>query len=145
MRAICIHLMLAIGLTLPFPLKAQEAGKADHLRGRIWGRPTTDEEAGKASWLRYRHQGQATFKGFPVITEVITAEEIDLSRAGSLTEVMQDYGLQYMQNDMGNYIRLQGYGEDKLLFLVNGRKISGRVSGASMRTRSRSVTSIASR
>ncbi len=129
MRAICIHLMLAIGLTLPFPLKAQEAGKGRPSFEVEYGEDqTTDEEAREGVVVVTGTRDKRRLKDSPVITEVITAEEIDLSRAGSLTEVMQDYGLQYMQNDMGNYIRLQGMGEDKLLFLVNGRKISGRVS-----------------
>ena len=67
-------------------------------------------------------------KDSPVITEVITGEEINESRAGTLSEVMEDYGLQFMKNAMGNYIRLQGMEASRILFLVDGRRLSGRVA-----------------
>ncbi|HOO73463.1 MAG TPA: TonB-dependent receptor [Spirochaetota bacterium] len=67
-------------------------------------------------------------KDTPIITEVISGEEINESRASTLGDVMEDYGLQFCQNDMGSYIRLQGMDESKVLFMVDGRRISGRIA-----------------
>ncbi len=64
----------------------------------------------------------------PVITEVIRKEEINNSTSDSLEDILEDYGLQFAKNAMGSYIRLQGMGGSKILFLVNGRKLVGRVA-----------------
>ncbi len=67
-------------------------------------------------------------KDSPVVTEVITGEEIDASSAASLTDVLMNYGVQFTENPMGSYIRLQGLGQSRVLFLIDGRRITGRVA-----------------
>jgi outer membrane receptor for ferrienterochelin and colicins len=46
----------------------------------------------------------------PVATEIISAEEIENSSAATLSEALDDYGLMYSSNAMGDYIQLQGLG-----------------------------------
>jgi outer membrane receptor for ferrienterochelin and colicins len=65
----------------------------------------------------------------PVATEIITAEEIENSSAATLSEVLDDYGLMYSANAMGDYIQLQGLGESRVLYLIDGRRVPGRVAG----------------
>jgi outer membrane receptor for ferrienterochelin and colicins len=65
----------------------------------------------------------------PVATEIIGAEEIENSSADTLSEVLDDYGLVYSSNAMGDYIQLQGLGESRVLYLVDGRRVPGRVAG----------------
>jgi outer membrane receptor for ferrienterochelin and colicins len=67
-------------------------------------------------------------KDSPVTTEVITEEEIDNSSAATLSDVLEDYGLLFSSGDMGDDIQLQGLGEARILFLVDGKRVSGRVS-----------------
>jgi outer membrane receptor for ferrienterochelin and colicins len=67
-------------------------------------------------------------KDTPVITEVIDAKEIAESGSSDLAGVLADYGIMYTQNDMGDYISLQGLGEGRVLFLIDGRRVPGRVS-----------------
>jgi outer membrane receptor for ferrienterochelin and colicins len=65
----------------------------------------------------------------PVATEIITAAEIENSSAATLSEVLDDYGLMYSSNAMGDYIQLQGLGESRVLYLIDGRRVPGRVAG----------------
>ena len=65
----------------------------------------------------------------PVATEIITAEEIEDSSAATLSDVLDDYGLMASSNPMGDAIQLQGMGESRVLFLVDGRRIPGRIAG----------------
>jgi outer membrane receptor for ferrienterochelin and colicins len=65
----------------------------------------------------------------PVATEIITAEEIENSSADTLSEALDDYGLVYSSNAMGDYIQLQGLGESRVLYLIDGRRVPGRVAG----------------
>lgn len=67
-------------------------------------------------------------KDSPVVTEVISAEEIENSSAATVTEILDDYGLMYTSNGMGDYIQLQGMGEGRILYLIDGRRISGRIA-----------------
>jgi outer membrane receptor for ferrienterochelin and colicins len=67
-------------------------------------------------------------KDTPVITEVIDSEEIAESGASDLSGVLADYGIMSTQNSMGDYISLQGLGESRVLFLIDGRRVPGRVS-----------------
>jgi outer membrane receptor for ferrienterochelin and colicins len=64
----------------------------------------------------------------PVVTEVITAEEIENSNADTLMDILDDYGLMYTSGPMGDYIRLQGMGEGRVLYLIDGRRVTGRVA-----------------
>jgi outer membrane receptor for ferrienterochelin and colicins len=64
----------------------------------------------------------------PVVTEVITAEEIENSNADTLMDILDDYGLMYTRNAMGDYIRLQGMGEGRVLYLIDGRRVTGRIA-----------------
>jgi outer membrane receptor for ferrienterochelin and colicins len=65
----------------------------------------------------------------PVATEIITADEIENSSADTLSEVLDDYGLMYSSNAMGDYIQLQGLGESRVLYLIDGRRVPGRIAG----------------
>jgi outer membrane receptor for ferrienterochelin and colicins len=67
-------------------------------------------------------------KDSPVVTEVITAEEIENSSAATVTEILDDYGLMYTSGPMGDYIQLQGMGEGRVLYLIDGRRVSGRIA-----------------
>jgi outer membrane receptor for ferrienterochelin and colicins len=74
-------------------------------------------------------RGEKRLADSPVATEIITAEEIENSSAATLSEVLDDYGLMYSSNAMGDYIQLQGLGESRVLYLVDGRREPGRVAG----------------
>jgi outer membrane receptor for ferrienterochelin and colicins len=65
----------------------------------------------------------------PVATEIITAEEIENSSANTLGDVLEDYGVMASTSPMGDAIQLQGMGESRVLFLVDGRRLPGRVRG----------------
>jgi outer membrane receptor for ferrienterochelin and colicins len=67
-------------------------------------------------------------KDSPVATEVITAEEIKHSNADTLSDILADYGLMYTSNGMGDYIQIQGMDKNRVLYLVNGRRVIGRNS-----------------
>jgi outer membrane receptor for ferrienterochelin and colicins len=71
---------------------------------------------------------QKRLKDSPVLTEVIDAEEIERSNADTVVDVLDDYGLMYTSNGMGDYVQMQGMGQNRVLYLVNGRRISGRVA-----------------
>jgi outer membrane receptor for ferrienterochelin and colicins len=64
----------------------------------------------------------------PVVTEIINAAEIENSSASTVGEVLNEYGLMYTSNAMGDYIQMQGMGEGRILFLVDGRRLVGRVA-----------------
>ncbi|MDR2630474.1 MAG: TonB-dependent receptor [Spirochaetaceae bacterium] len=64
----------------------------------------------------------------PVVTEIISAEEIAHSSADILTDLLGDYGLVYTGNGMGDYIQMQGMDKARVLLLVNGRRVVGRNS-----------------
>jgi outer membrane receptor for ferrienterochelin and colicins len=63
-----------------------------------------------------------------VATEVITAPEIENSTASTVVDVLEDYGLIYTSNGMGDYVQMQGMGQNRILYLINGRRVSGRVA-----------------
>ena len=67
-------------------------------------------------------------KDTPVPVEVITAEEIEGSNANTVIDVLNDYGLVYTGNGMGDYVQMQGMGKNRILYLINGRRISGRIA-----------------
>jgi outer membrane receptor for ferrienterochelin and colicins len=67
-------------------------------------------------------------KDSPVITEVIGADEIENSSAATVTEILEDYGIMYTGNAMGDYVQLQGMGENRILYLIDGRRLVGRIS-----------------
>jgi outer membrane receptor for ferrienterochelin and colicins len=67
-------------------------------------------------------------KDTPVATEVITREEIENSSASTVTEILDDYGLMFTSSAMGDYIQMQGMGEGRILFLVDGRRMVGRIA-----------------
>jgi outer membrane receptor for ferrienterochelin and colicins len=64
----------------------------------------------------------------PQVTEIITKKEIDASGADSVHDVLADYGLLFASNGMGDYVTMQGLGEGRILYLVNGRRIAGRIA-----------------
>jgi outer membrane receptor for ferrienterochelin and colicins len=65
----------------------------------------------------------------PVATEIIGAQEIQNSSAATLSEALDDYGLMASSNPMGDAIQLQGMGESRVLFLIDGRRVTGRIAG----------------
>jgi outer membrane receptor for ferrienterochelin and colicins len=64
----------------------------------------------------------------PQVTEIITKKEIDASGAASVHDVLAEYGLMFASNGMGDYVAMQGLGEGRILYLVNGRRIAGRIA-----------------
>jgi outer membrane receptor for ferrienterochelin and colicins len=64
----------------------------------------------------------------PIAVEVITADEIAESNADTVVDVLDDYGLVYTGNGMGDYVQMQGMGKNRVLYLVNGRRIAGRIA-----------------
>jgi outer membrane receptor for ferrienterochelin and colicins len=138
---------LSIILLLPllcFPSFAQEAGEAS---GNEVAEPpapetetVTDTEFGDIDWgaADVFYAGEITVTGTrtekrladsPVATEIIGAAEIENSSAATVSEVLDDYGLMYSSNAMGDYIQLQGLGESRVLYLIDGRRVTGRVAG----------------
>jgi outer membrane receptor for ferrienterochelin and colicins len=67
-------------------------------------------------------------KDSPVVTEVITAEEIEHSSAATVTELLEDYGVMYTGGPMGDSVQLQGMGGRLILYLVDGKRVSGRIN-----------------
>jgi outer membrane receptor for ferrienterochelin and colicins len=74
-------------------------------------------------------QTKRRLKDSPVSTEIITEKEINESPAESLTQVLETYGIMYGKNAMGSYIYLQGIGGKRIAYLVDGRKITGKIAG----------------
>ncbi|MDR3115512.1 MAG: TonB-dependent receptor [Treponema sp.] len=64
----------------------------------------------------------------PQITEIISKQEIAASGAASVHDVLAEYGLLFASNGMGDYVTMQGLGEGRILYLVNGRRIAGRIA-----------------
>jgi outer membrane receptor for ferrienterochelin and colicins len=104
-------------LFLPFLLPAQEDAPAQDAESLY----ELDEVTGARMEKRVVDS--------PVVTEIISSEEIENSSAVTLTDVLDDYGLMYSSNAMGDYIQLQGMGESRVLFLVDGRRLVGRIAG----------------
>ncbi|MDR0643166.1 MAG: TonB-dependent receptor [Treponema sp.] len=73
-------------------------------------------------------RGEKRLADSPVVTELISGEEIENSSAVTLSDVLEDYGLMFTGNAMGDYIQMQGMGEDRVLFLIDGRRVVGRIS-----------------
>jgi outer membrane receptor for ferrienterochelin and colicins len=71
---------------------------------------------------------QRRLKDSPVITEVIDREEIQQTGATDLSDALEAYGLMFTENAMGDYISLRGMGGGRVLFLINGRRVPGRVA-----------------
>jgi outer membrane receptor for ferrienterochelin and colicins len=71
---------------------------------------------------------QKRLKDSPVLTEVIRKEEIEGSNADTVVDVLDDYGLVYTGNGMGDYVLMQGLGKNRVLYLINGRRVSGRIA-----------------
>jgi outer membrane receptor for ferrienterochelin and colicins len=68
-------------------------------------------------------------KDAPVQTQLIQKEEIRESGAASLEDVLSTFGLSYTSNAMGSFVTLQGMSGERVLFLVDGRRLIGRVAG----------------
>jgi outer membrane receptor for ferrienterochelin and colicins len=66
-------------------------------------------------------------KDTPVITEIITAEEIAGAGSTTVDEVLRDEGLMYWSNAMGDYVTLQGMEQGRVLYLIDGKRLAGRV------------------
>jgi outer membrane receptor for ferrienterochelin and colicins len=64
----------------------------------------------------------------PVVTEIISAEEIALSDAATVIDVLSDYGLVFRGNGSSDYVQMQGMDKGRILFLINGRRVIGRNS-----------------
>ncbi len=112
-KTICIFLLLPI----PFIAFSQEAETPEE-------NDILELEEISVTGLRVEKR----LKDTPVITEVIDAEEIAQSGATDLSGVLEDYGIMCTSNSMGDYISLQGLGESRVLFLIDGRRVPGKVS-----------------
>jgi outer membrane receptor for ferrienterochelin and colicins len=108
-------LCLFLGLAAAMPVFGQETGENGDAfdLGEITVTGTRTEKRLKDS---------------PVVTEVITPEEIENSSAATVTEILDDYGLMYTGGPMGDFIQLQGMGEGRVLYLIDGRRVSGRIA-----------------
>ncbi|MDR2803416.1 MAG: TonB-dependent receptor [Treponema sp.] len=73
-------------------------------------------------------RSQKRLKDSPVLTEIISNEEIEQSNADTVVDVLDDYGLVYTGNGMGDYVQMQGLGKNRVLYLINGRRVSGRIA-----------------
>ncbi|MDR2314034.1 MAG: TonB-dependent receptor [Spirochaetaceae bacterium] len=73
-------------------------------------------------------RGEKRLKDSPVLTEVISAKEIENSSATTVTEILDDYGLMVSGGPMGDDIKLQGMGDNRVLYLVDGRRVTGRIN-----------------
>ncbi|MDR1031368.1 MAG: TonB-dependent receptor [Treponema sp.] len=73
-------------------------------------------------------RSEKRLKDSPVVTEIISAEEIEQSNADTLMDILNDYGLVYTGNGMGDYVQMQGMGKSRVLYLINGRRLVGRIS-----------------
>ncbi|MDR3114838.1 MAG: TonB-dependent receptor [Treponema sp.] len=73
-------------------------------------------------------RSEKRLKDSPVVTEIITAEEIEQSNADTVMDMLNDYGLVYTGNGMGDYVQMQGMGKSRVLYLINGRRLVGRIS-----------------
>jgi outer membrane receptor for ferrienterochelin and colicins len=73
-------------------------------------------------------RSEKRLKDTPVVTEVISAKEIENSAALTVSDILEDYGLMYTGNAMGDYIQMQGMGERRILFLIDGRRLVGRIA-----------------
>ncbi|GMO29212.1 MAG: TonB-dependent receptor [Termitinemataceae bacterium] len=67
-------------------------------------------------------------KDTPVAVEIITSEEIAEQNADTIEDVLANYGLEHNTNGMGDYVTMQGLGEGRILYLINGRRIAGRLA-----------------
>jgi outer membrane receptor for ferrienterochelin and colicins len=107
--------LLILCLFLALPAAAQESGEEDVVF-----------ELGEITVTGTRMEKR--LQDTPVVTEVITAEEIENSSAATVAEILDDYGLMYTGNAMGDYIQMQGMGERRILFLLDGRRVTGRIA-----------------
>jgi outer membrane receptor for ferrienterochelin and colicins len=116
----------AVLLCFCIPAFAQEAEAGDEFDDIDWDAAETFY-AGEITVTGTRTEKRLSDS--PVATEIIGAEEIENSSADTLSEVLDDYGLMYSSNAMGDYIQLQGLGESRVLYLIDGRRVPGRVAG----------------
>jgi outer membrane receptor for ferrienterochelin and colicins len=107
-------LALVLGCGIAFPSLAEE--------------PATDPVHQLDDIRVTENRPEKRLEDSPVLTEVITSEEITNSSAATVTDVLDDYGLMYTSNATGDYIQLQGMGENRVLFLINGRRVVGRIA-----------------
>ncbi len=70
-------------------------------------------------------------KDTPVLTRVITAEEIEKSGLHSIQDVLQNYvaGVEFHQTGYGSSISFQGLDARYVLFLVDGERMAGETYG----------------
>jgi outer membrane receptor for ferrienterochelin and colicins len=71
---------------------------------------------------------QKRLKDTPVLTEVISGEEIEHSSAVTLTDALDDYGLVFRETTNGHSIQIQGLEKNRVLVLVDGKRVIGRFS-----------------
>jgi outer membrane receptor for ferrienterochelin and colicins len=102
----------------------------------LWGLGAGEEDGDEAYLLLQDEQGltitgtrtEKRLQDTPQITEVISKQEIIASGAESVHDVLADYGLLFASNGMGDYVTMQGLGEGRILYLINGRRIAGRIA-----------------
>jgi len=64
----------------------------------------------------------------PVQTQVVDAKTIEESGAKDLESALEATGLSYAANGMGTFVSLQGMSGERVLVLVDGRRLIGRVA-----------------
>ncbi|ADK79331.1 TonB-dependent receptor [Sediminispirochaeta smaragdinae DSM 11293] len=67
-------------------------------------------------------------KDSPIQTEVITEDQIEASGSDTLEGVLGETGLQFAETGMGSHVQMQGMDGERILFLIDGRRVSGRVA-----------------
>jgi outer membrane receptor for ferrienterochelin and colicins len=65
----------------------------------------------------------------PVQTEILDRDYIENSGADTLDDLLESAGLQFAETDMGSHVQLQGMTGERVLILVDGKRIAGRVAG----------------
>lgn len=103
---------------------AEEAGETGISEEHEAGFPTFRLEQVTVTGLRVPRR----LKDTPVFTEVITRSEMERSGATTIDSVLQSQGLMHTQNAMGDYVSIQGLGQGRVLYLVDGRRVPGRVA-----------------
>jgi outer membrane receptor for ferrienterochelin and colicins len=107
-------------LFLPLAAPAQEGAEADDDFG--------DEVFYLEGITVTGTRGEKRLDDTPVVTEIIGTEEIENSSAVTVSDILEDYGLMFTGNAMGDYIQMQGMGESRVLFLIDGRRVTGRIA-----------------
>lgn len=133
-----IYLILVIGLALT-PVYAEEKNGEETQAGESQGQEAEapeedipydpDEVIDLGEIVVTATRTNKNIFDTPVQTEVIGEEFIEDSGADSLDDLFESVGMQYAESGMGSHIQLQGMEGERVLILIDGKKITGRVAG----------------